>query len=207
MEAKVVLFEGFDGAGKTTLIEDLAAHLEKQGVSVLVIGEEVSKSIANITSAMKYPDIDVTSSAEILLRLAREVERTKLLNENRARYDFILIDRGLPSLLSWIAYYNESPAKYEGLVADLREGLGPCYFVYCRLDFDSSWTRILARGHVRPLSRREAKGREVNRSFWSIQQEAFANFGGQRMTKYEIDMKVSPQDALRALLECPVFSG
>jgi thymidylate kinase len=205
METKVVLVEGFSGSGKTTLTESLAAYLVTQAFTVLVIGEEASKSVANITAILRDPDIDITPATEILLRLAREFERMKLLDESRGRYDFILIDGGLPSLLSRIPYYNGTTTKYDALVAELRDRLGYYDLVNCRLDFDRCWTRILARGHSRSLNK-EASGPEVNRSFWSIQQQAITRLGGNRVAEYEIDMNANPEDALRALLQSAAFS-
>jgi len=205
METKVVLVEGFSGSGKTTLTESLAAYLVTQAFTVLVIDEEASKSVANITAILRDPDIGITPATETLLRLAREFERMKLLHESRGRYDFILIDGGLPSLLSRIPYYNGTTTKYDALVAELRDRLGYYYLVNCRLDFDRCWTRILARGHFRSFNK-EASGPEVNRSFWSIQQQAITRLGGNRVAEYEIDMNANPEDALRALLQRAAFS-
>ena len=204
METKVVLVEGFCGSGKTTLTESLAAYLATQAFAVLVIGEEASKSVANVTAILRDPDINITPATEILLRLAREFERMKLLNGSRGRYNYILIDGGLPSLLSRIAYYNGTTTNYDALVAELRDRLGSYYLVNCRLDFDRCWTRILACGNYRNLNK-EA-GPEANRSFWPIQQQAITKLGGNRVAEYEIDMNANPQDALRALLQRAAFS-
>lgn len=201
----MVLVEGFSGSGKTTLAESLAAYLVSQAFTVLVIGEEASKSVANITVILRDPDIDITPATKILLQLAREFERMKLLDESRGRYNFIIIDGGLPSLLSWIAYYNGTATKYDALVAELRDRLGSYYLVNCCLDFDKCWTRILASGHFRRLDK-EALGPEANRLFWSVQQQAITRFDGNRVAEYDIDMNANPEDALRLLLQRAAFS-
>jgi thymidylate kinase len=203
METKVVLIEGFSGSGKTTLAESLAAYLVAQDFAVLVLGEEASKSVKNITAILRDPNIEITPATEILLRLAREFERMDLLDESRDRYNFIIIDGDLQSLLSRIAY-SGAVAKYEALVAELRNKLSAYYLVNCRLDFDRCWARILERDQFHPLDK-EAARTEVDRSFWSIQQQAIVRLGGNRVAEYEVDMETDPKDALRALLQCAAF--
>jgi thymidylate kinase len=200
MRARTILFEGSDGVGKTTLINNFQAYLAFKHISQFVLRGSGNRSTTKINFAIKDDTTKVGPDTEILLRLAREQERMKLLQENREQYEYILIDRGMISLLSWITYYGREHAKYEALTDELLAALSPCDVVFCHLNFEDSWERVTARGGMRPLDRRELGGSEINARIYSVQWSTFSWFSRPGFAAHEIDMAGSPEDCLRELL-------
>ena len=106
-----VTFEGGEGAGKTTLIETIAAQLEKSGFSVLKtrepggtsLGEEIRHAL------LKHRDEPISPYAELCLFLASRSQHIReviipALNRGKA----VLCDR-----------FNDSTIAYQGAARGL----------------------------------------------------------------------------------------
>lgn len=200
MRSRTILFEGSDGVGKTTLLNNFQEYLAFKHISQFVIRGSGNRSTTKINFVIKDEATKLGPDTEILLRLAREHERMKLLQENQAEYEYMLIDRGIVSLLSWITYYGLEYSKYEALTDELLMALGPCDVVFCHLSFEDSWKRVTARGGMRPLDRRELSGREINARIYSAQWSTFSTFSRSGFATHTIDMAGSAEDCLRELL-------
>ena len=198
-KGKIILFEGYDGAGKTTLISLFKRHLSSKDLSSLVIDNTGNRVTANIDFAIRDGVLEIAPATEILLRLAREYERMEILRENKAKYDYIVFDRGILSLISWIRYHNQPYAKYKAFVEDILREMAPCYLIDCYLDFNESWSRVLSRGS---LTKKESSGRKINNKIFSAQRETFSNFSWPGIIKYKINTKNTKEGCLQELLAC-----
>ncbi|MBU4350990.1 AAA family ATPase [Candidatus Parcubacteria bacterium] len=198
-KGKIILFEGYDGAGKTTLISLFKRHLSSKGLSSLVIDNTGNRVTANIDFAIRDGVLEIAPATEILLRLARECERIKTLKTEITKYNYIILDRGIVSLISWIHYYNLPYEKYKLHIEEIIEEMSPCYLVDCYLNYDESWNRVLSRGN---LSKKESRGKEINNRAFTVQREIFSHFNWPEITKYEINTKGSREDCLQELLAC-----
>ena len=75
MPARLVVFEGPEGAGKTTQIGRLAARLEETGDGVLVVREPGGTRIGDeIRRLLLDPESEITPRAEALLFMASRAE-------------------------------------------------------------------------------------------------------------------------------------
>ncbi len=199
MGTRVLLFEGPDGSGKTTLIENFQNHLMKRGRTILLVGRDFNETIDSITKIITNKNIELDSNTEILLRLARENERIKIVAQNIPNYEYLILDRSIISAVSWINFHNQDSNKYRNLVLDLTKKLGKCEVIYCQLPFEESWKRTTNRPE-KELSKKEAKGKEFNRKIFEVLRTIFIEFNYENILKYEISAMQSKEDCLSNLL-------
>lgn len=199
MSIKVLLFEGSDGAGKTTLIDNFTSYLNRSGKTFLLVGRDYNKPINTITQIIQDKELEVNSTSEILLRLARESERIKVVNQELNNYDYIILDRSFVSATSWIKYYNLSSITYSNIVSELVNSIGSCNLVYCFLSFEESWARTNSRTD-KALSKKEEKGKQENEKIFNALREAFLNLDFPTVSKIEIQANKSKEDCISDLL-------
>ena len=130
MKSKILLFEGYDGSGKSTLIDNYVNFLKRNGKSVFLVGRDLNTGINYLTKIIRDKDLIIDPTTEILVRLARENERIAILKEERFRHDYIIFDRSLLSAISWIKYYHQSFSKYEPLISYVFKDYGVCFLIY-----------------------------------------------------------------------------
>lgn len=204
MKNEIILMEGFDGAGKSTLIKNFQQFLSSERLSSLVIDQKNTRVISNINHAMKDETTEIAPAIEILLRFAREHERMKILKENRSEYDYLILDRGILSAISWIYYYNQSYEKYRQISEEILNELGQIKLIYCFAHFEDCWKRVISRGN---LTKKEQKGEEINRRMYQVQTNTFLRFNFPSIAKYEISTSGSQEDCLKNLLDCIELSS
>jgi dTMP kinase len=105
MAGLFITFEGVEGAGKTTQIELLRAALEDLGYSAYVTrepgGEPAAESIRRL---LLNSELDITSTAELLLFLAARAQLTaNVIVPRLAAGDIVICDR-----------YVDSTTAYQG---------------------------------------------------------------------------------------------
>lgn len=91
----IILFEGVDGSGKTTLIEKTSKYLISQNKDV-------------ITLHLSKPNNDIDSIYDNLNQYLTKYKVDKNL-ENKKQQTFILIDRAIISNLAYNTIYNNQP--------------------------------------------------------------------------------------------------
>jgi len=197
MKSNVLLFEGYDGSGKTTLIQNFQKYIAEKGHSSLIIGRDFNKVIKNITFAIKDKETEITPRTEILLRFAREYERIKILRDNISKYNYLILDRSIISTISWIYYYNCSFEDFRCLATSISEEIGICKLIYCHLPFQTSWNRITSRGS---LSKKELMGEKVNKMMYDALLQTFNIINYSTMDKIEITTQKSRADCLKELI-------
>lgn len=185
MSAKILLFEGYDGSGKTTLIENFGKFLDSKGSSSLLIGRDYNDDIAILTKVITNKESNLHFSSEILIRLAREIERVKVLVKNLNQYDYIILDRSIVSALSWVKFHKEDHNKYWLITHNILEMLGDCYLIYCYLNFEDTWLRVNSRLD-KPLSKKEEKGKDENQLLFDSLRQTYLDFHYPSVSKIEI---------------------
>ena len=146
---KLIVFEGLDGAGKSTLIEALKTHLEKNRQSVVVtrepggtvLGEELRHVLLNPKSEAPTP------RAELLLYeaiRAQHVERVILPALKSKKW--VLCDRFVASSIAFQAGGRSiTKEKVEELNEFATEGLKPDLTVLLDLSTQEAQSRMAAR--------------------------------------------------------------
>lgn len=102
--AMFVTFEGPDGAGKTTLIRQLAAALEAQGHTVCVTREPGDGPLGPTLREMILGELEINSETELLLFLADRAQHADFVIRPAAkRGEIVLSDR-----------FGDSTVVYQG---------------------------------------------------------------------------------------------
>ncbi len=199
MTNKILLFEGYDGSGKTTLIENFEKFLKEKGKTCLLVGRDYNRPINTITEIIKDKESEINPTSEILLRLARETERVKILNQNLDNYDYIILDRSVVSATSWVKFYNQTADKYTDIVSEIVNAIGSCHLVYCFLPFEDTWERVNSRPD-KPLSKKEEKGKETNAKMFEALRQTFLDFNFPTVNKIEIKTHQTREECISNLL-------
>ncbi|WP_181954341.1 dTMP kinase [Kocuria coralli] len=158
---KVVVFEGYDGSGKSTLISELRRRLPN--ASIRVVGRKAESQLVDIAKILEREDQRPDPNAEILLRIAVEFERLGIVSESLQHNDIVVCDRGFVSLVSWLDYLGVERAAFESLLVQLGDYYQSALTLVCEADFETCWTRSSQREQ---LSRKDRLGKEVNRRYF-----------------------------------------
>jgi len=158
----VFVFEGYDGSGKTTLM-NAAASGPLGGQKVVCIGRKTESQLSDIAMAIERPEGRLVPESDFLLRVALEVERWGLVRDAVARGRTVLCDRGIISLLAWPDYLGINVYHLSALVDHLIKERQDALNIVCLADFETCWARIEHRGNP---SLKEQRGKEANRRFF-----------------------------------------
>lgn len=103
--SKVITFEGIDGSGKTTVIQEVKKNLEEKGYSVIVISEPGTTSMGEHLRTLIKSNVPRHPSTDLLLFLAARNDMVKqVLVPALTIYDYILMDRYVDSTLAYQGY-------------------------------------------------------------------------------------------------------
>jgi thymidylate kinase len=161
MNRQVVIFEGYDGAGKSSLIRAVRDSYPEK--SIRVVGRKTEPELQLISSAIEDESGHLQHDTEIMLRFALETARQHIVRKALAGNDLVMLDRGITSLLSWLDYYDVPQLQYEAFANQQLKHCEGSLLVVCVADFELCWSRIEAKGLQ---SKKERLGREVNRRFY-----------------------------------------
>lgn len=200
MNNKILLFEGYDGSGKTTLIENFEKFLVGRKMSSLLVSRDFNKQINAITEIIKDKESQINSSTEIHLRYAREIERVEVIKQNLAKFDFIILDRSVVSATSWIQFYNQDKNKYTDTISEIVTTIGECHLIYCYLPFEDTWNRVNSR-QDKALSKKEEQGKETNLKLFEALRQTFLDFNFPTVNKIEIETNQTRDKCLEELLK------
>jgi dTMP kinase len=115
IRGKYIVFEGVQGAGKTTQINLLAAKLQKSGQQVHITREPggtdmLARSIRKIT---QDPQIAISKRAEVLLYNAARAQSLAFIEKMLARGVWVICDRNYLSTLVVQATANDDSISYD----------------------------------------------------------------------------------------------
>lgn len=144
----IIVFEGLDGAGKSTSIQPYSLELQKLGYEVLVGYEPGGTYGANaIRHTLK--SVELTKSAQALMFMAARVEN----HADGAIYKYLKERENKPNLVLILDRYDASTYIYQGLihrphlaavyekVANAMEFIEPDLYVFFDVSFEESKRR------------------------------------------------------------------
>lgn len=161
-----VTFEGYDGAGKSSLIGAVRAMLCSE--SIRVVGRKTEPELVGISSVLESEDLRHHANVEVLLRVALEIEREYIITQSRLNHDMTFCDRGVISMISWFDYLGAPREPCEPLLRGLMDYHRNALTVVCTADFDTCWKRISNRPEK---SRKEKLGKDVNSKYFTLYEE------------------------------------
>ncbi|WP_299676242.1 hypothetical protein [uncultured Dokdonia sp.] len=159
----LILFEGTDGSGKTTLINNFKNFLEKKKKTCQIIDKLSIDTAKSITSV--YNKAELHKLTEIYLRVAREFSKINAIDNS---YDYIIIDRAIISLISTINIYGFKTEEFDAVINKIIEHYDIYSTVFCCPPFEIARKRIEERALTTktPLSKKEQKGFEYNKMIY-----------------------------------------
>lgn len=199
-----LVFEGLDGSGKSTLMQNFKLWLENDhGSSVYVtrepggtpLGEEVRKVLLEIKSDENFK---ISPRAELLLYEASRAQHVEqIIRPKLQKGEVILCDRFMASSLAFQAGGRElSDEDVVWLNQFAIAGCFPDLQVFVDLDFQGCQER--KKGLNEPLDRIESEASEFhNRVYASYKKQALAEPDHWVI----LDGKLSPQDLLHSLID------
>ncbi|MEU0073924.1 AAA family ATPase [Streptomyces sp. NPDC006332] len=158
-----VVFEGYDGAGKSSLINGVREMLADKDIRA--VGRKTEPELVDISRVLEREDLRHQGNVEVLLRIALEIERESIITRSRLNNEITVCDRGVISLISWFDYLGVSREPCERLLQGLMEYHSNALTVVCAADFDTCWKRISSRGEQ---SRKEKLGKDVNSKYFAM---------------------------------------
>ncbi|MFE4577936.1 AAA family ATPase [Streptomyces chartreusis] len=158
-----VTFEGYDGAGKSSLINGVREMLADR--SIRVVGRKTEPELVDISRVLEREDLRHHGSVEMLLRIALEIEREGIITRSRLNNDMTVCDRGVISLISWFDYLGVPREPCQRLLQGLMDYHSNALTFVCAADFDTCWNRISSRGEQ---SRKERLGEDVNAKYFAM---------------------------------------
>lgn len=150
----LITFEGNDGAGKTTALESVAAHLKEKGYPVVVsrepggsvLAEKIRELILDV-----HNEMDAKTEAYLYAASRREhLVKTIFPAMNEGK--LILCDRYLDSSLAYQGHGRQLGQKEIEQLNDFGlEGFRPDYTLFFSLDLETEKERMVMRGDMNRL--------------------------------------------------------
>jgi thymidylate kinase len=160
---RFIVLEGYDGSGKSTIINALRTRLSER--STRVVGRKNEPELADISKILERDDLRPDPKVEMLLRIASEVERQNVITRSLSSHEVVLLGRGVVSLVSWFDYLDVSRRPYEPLLKRLREFHQNALTVVCRAAFETCLERSSIRSEQ---SQKDRLGKDVNRRYFRL---------------------------------------
>jgi len=183
MSAKIIAFEGIDGAGKSTLIDRLNAHYDEAGLVVWTTPEPFN--------------LDCLDDDPFIATLHLMVDRRdhcKLIRERLDEYDLILIDRFDLSTEAYQGYGDNVNRELIGMLNDEATlGVTPAMRILLDVPLDVAVQRLIDRGDS-PSVDEIARLKRVRDGYsWLLRGNRFTTVGDTR----KIDANQSPEEVFR----------
>lgn len=193
-QKRFVVFEGYDGSGKSTLIKAVRSSLHEK--STCVVGRKSEPELIDISKIIEREDLRTDPNVEMLLRISLEVERQKIITKSILSHDVVMCDRGVISLVSWFDYLGVPKGPYKPLLKQLNAYYQNALTVVCRANFETCWQRSSSRSEQ---SRKDRLGMDVNRRYFSLYEsniQSHANSGSKVLFVDTVDMDITQSTAL-----------
>lgn len=156
----LIVFEGPDGAGKTTQAKFLQGYLETKGKTVCFLrepgGDNVSEQIRSILLNKHNHICDMTEA--LLYAASRNQFIETVLKPSLQYYDYVILDRYWYSSIAYQAYGRQLGLDKVKPLIDLLQPPVPDFVIYLSI----SYGEMLRRKHGSELDRLEREEGE----FW-----------------------------------------
>lgn len=149
--AKFIAFEGIDGSGKSTIIDDVKDELMRRGFSVLINREPGTTEMGDKLRALLKSDVPRSKRTELFIQEACRVDIIeRRILPNLHKYDYILNDRYIDST---VAYQGAGNGNDQGLINELNilatRDIKPDLTFFIDTDFEIARARVLKRKGVK----------------------------------------------------------
>lgn len=149
--AKFIAFEGIDGSGKSTIIDDVKDELMRRGFSVLINREPGTTEMGDKLRALLKSDVPRSKRTELFIQEACRVDIVdRRILPNLHKYDYILNDRYIDST---VAYQGAGNGNDQGLINELNilatRDIKPDLTFFIDTDFEIARARVLKRKGVK----------------------------------------------------------
>lgn len=149
--AKFIAFEGIDGSGKSTIIDDVKDELMRRGFSVLINREPGTTEMGDKLRALLKSDVPRSKRTELFIQEACRVDIIeRRILPNLHKYDYILNDRYIDST---VAYQGAGNGNDQGLINELNilatRDIKPDLTFFIDTDFGIARARVLKRKGVK----------------------------------------------------------
>lgn len=142
MKKKILLFEGIDGSGKTSLLREVSLSLGQKGVSNKVISRDVTPAATLISQ--EFIGFDIPPETEVCLRIAREYINNEEIKKSEE--DVFLLDRSLITIRAISKIHGLEECRYSPLLAKLyKGGAFTVGVIFCTLPFQVAKERVFER--------------------------------------------------------------
>lgn len=166
MNGILISLEGPDGAGKTTVLQNILPELEKSSYKVLQTrepgGVRVAEEIRNIILSTENTEIDSKTELMLFAAARRLHMQTKMLPALAAG-KMVIVDRFIDSSVAYQGYGRElgvEPVNWLNEFAT--DGLKPDLTLYFDIDTDVALERIM-KNRVDEVNRLDLERAEMHR--------------------------------------------
>jgi dTMP kinase len=142
-----IVFEGIDGAGKSTLIKNFKEYLDSQNISCIVTAEPRGEQLgADLYKLVKEHKIHDQISLLFLIAAARRERLKRVILPALKRGDWILCDRWIYSTIAYQqGIYNLDPYLISVTNQAATDGLEPDRVVWLNTPLQTCLDRVLER--------------------------------------------------------------
>src|SRR5690606_26656131 len=173
MDGHLIIVEGYDGSGKSSLVDGLRRSLGPQ-TDVRSIGRKDEPRLKPISELIEDEHSQLERDTEMLLRIALETQRQHLVRRALQVSGVVILDRGMLSLRAWLDYYDIPHGAFEELLNKLQNSVFDANYVFCQADFETCWSRV--ENAERRGSKKERLGKDRNRTFYDQYNAVVSDF-------------------------------
>ncbi|QKX95222.1 dTMP kinase [Candidatus Phytoplasma asteris] len=132
---KLIIFEGLDGSGKTSLIKSVQQELTKQGNEVIVIRGLGSSTIGNSIRETFLTHNTLHNLTRYFLSFANMIQtQEELIKPNLQTNKIILVDRWLGSNFSYRVYPSKIDKNYQIFNKLSKKFIKPDITIYLKIN-------------------------------------------------------------------------
>lgn len=186
-QGKMIVIEGLDGAGKSTLSRELAIRLAQIHPLARYAEPGGTPLGERLRALIKDPDSQMLPRSEALLFAAARAELAAKIRTDLERGTWVLLDRWVPSSIAYQGWGREIGAEGISLINGwATEGLEPDLVLYLQISPASSRSRIAKRGLAKDRIELEAGG------FFSRAAKGYEQWVEENDYAHALDAKLSP---------------
>ena len=183
----MIVIEGLDGAGKSTLSRELAIRLAQIHPLARYAEPGGTPLGERLRALIKDPDSQMLPRSEALLFAAARAELAAKIRTDLERGTWVLLDRWVPSSIAYQGWGREIGAEGISLINGwATEGLEPDLVLYLQISPASSRSRIAKRGLAKDRIELEAGG------FFSRAAKGYEQWVEENDYAHALDAKLSP---------------